>query len=175
MSQPSEATNRSLLFCLLFLVFIAHSHCLPATTTPICEMRAERTQDFFLSRSGCTIQANWRAEIFPDRHWVMAVALLARPFMAAVAKLTAGVRTCKWNSSKTLCRTSRPQGSGLRGLQTAVQSAQPCSDTNPRLKACPAVPWPWYLARKGDNEDWFYCSHLSEPPKTWNQIWPVIG
>lgn len=47
MSQASEAANRSLLFRLLFLVFIAHSHCLPATTTLLCETRAEKKKRFF--------------------------------------------------------------------------------------------------------------------------------
>lgn len=120
MSQSSEAADRSLLFCLLFLVFIADRHCLPAMTTPICEMLVEKIDFFFVSGSGCTIQAGQRAEILPDRHQAMAAALLAGLLWAAIAKLTAGDENLRMeqlhsplqNLKAVGCRVSRPQ-SGL--------------------------------------------------------------
>lgn len=45
--SSSQSADKSLLFHLLPLAFRTHSHCLPAMTTPICEMRAQKTEDFF--------------------------------------------------------------------------------------------------------------------------------
>lgn len=134
MSRSSEAANKSLLFCLLFLVFIAHSYCLPAVAATICEMRAEKTEQFFLSGSGCTIQGRQRADVLRDGHPAMAVALLARPLGTVLAELIAGVKLENVISPKP---SAEPQGHGsvgLRCLQSTAWSVLTCLDTSIRPK-----------------------------------------
>lgn len=53
--SSSQSADKSLLFHPLPLAFRTHSHCLPAMTTPICEMRAQKTEDFFPKWTRCTM------------------------------------------------------------------------------------------------------------------------
>lgn len=166
MSQSSEAADRSLLFCLLFLVFIADRHCLPAMTTPICEMWVEKTDFFFLSGSGCTIQAGQRAEILPDRHQAMAAALLAGPLGAAVAKLTAGVVDLRMEQLHSPLQNLKAMGQWAAGSPDHGPVCPALLGHQPQAKRPILVCLgPWYLARKGDNEDCFDYSWLPKSPK----------
>lgn len=176
MSQASEAANRSLLFRLLFLVFIAHSHCLPATTTLLCETRAEKKKRFFpkwiwMHDTGKPVGRNppWQT----PSHGCSSPGQASRGCCCQINS---------WSENLRMEQLQNP----LQNLKAMGQWAARSPDRGP---VCPALLRhqhqakkpilmclsPWYLVRKEDNEDWFYYLCLPKPPKTWNQIRPITG